>query len=114
MSDMQTPAPPADVTSDDRLWALLAYILTPVVPIIILLMQDKKNRPFLKAHYMQALVLGIVLVIIGTLLSLIPIVGCIWPFVWLIIVVLYGIKANRGEYITIPVITNFVKQQGWA
>jgi len=114
MSDMQTPTPSTEVTSEDRLWALLSYILTPLVPIIILLMEDKKNRPFLKAHYMQALVLGIAFVIIGTVLSFIPIVGCIWPFVWLIIVVLYGIKANRGEYITIPVITNFVKQQGWA
>jgi uncharacterized Tic20 family protein len=51
---------------------------------------------------------------VGTVLSFIPIVGCIWPFVWLIIVVLYAIKANRGEYITIPFVTNFVKQQGWA
>lgn len=32
---------PTDVTSDDKLWALLAYILTPLVPVIILLMPDK-------------------------------------------------------------------------
>ena len=115
MSEFQTPTPPTEeVTSDDRLWALLAYLLSPLVPVIILLMEAKKNRPFLKAHYMQALILGIAFVIVGTVLSFIPIVGCIWPFVWLIIVVLYAIKANRGEYINIPIITNFVKQQGWA
>ncbi len=45
-----------EVTSDDKLWALLAYVLTPLVPVIILLMEDKKNRPFLKAHNVQALV----------------------------------------------------------
>ena len=38
-----------DITSDDKLWALLTYVLSPVVPIIILLMEDKKNRPFLKS-----------------------------------------------------------------
>ena len=115
MSEFQTPTPPtSEVTSDDRLWGLLAYLFTPLVPVIILLMEDKKNRPLLKAHYMQALILGVLFVIVGTVLSFIPIVGCIWPFVWLIIVVLYGIKAYRGEYITIPFVTNFVKQQGWA
>jgi hypothetical protein len=50
-----------EVTSDDKLWALLTYVFTPLVPIIILLMEDKKNRPFLKAHNAQALFLGIIL-----------------------------------------------------
>ena len=35
----QTPTSQApmstDVTSDDKLWALLAYVLTPIVPVII-------------------------------------------------------------------------------
>lgn len=115
MSEFQTPTPPADeVTSDDRLWAMLSYLLTPLIPIIILLMEAKKNRPFLKAHYMQALVLGVVLAVLGTILAFIPIVGCILPVIWLIIVILYAVKAYRGEYVTIPVITNFVKNQGWA
>jgi uncharacterized protein len=114
MTEYQTPQSPQDVTSDDRLWALLSYLLTPLIPIIILLMEDKKNRPFIKAHYMQALVLGVVMVIAGTILALIPIVGCIVPVIWLIIVIIYAIKANKGEYVEIPVITNFVKNQGWA
>ncbi|HEX9595901.1 MAG TPA: DUF4870 domain-containing protein, partial [Anaerolineales bacterium] len=48
------------VTSDDKLWAALAYVFTPLVPIILLLIEDKKNRPFIKEHNMQALVWGIV------------------------------------------------------
>jgi hypothetical protein len=47
--------PMMEVTSDDKLWSLLAYVLTPLVPIIILLMEDKKNRPFIRAHNAQAL-----------------------------------------------------------
>ena len=38
------------ITGDDKLVALLAYGLTPLVPVIILLMQDKKSRPFIRAH----------------------------------------------------------------
>jgi uncharacterized membrane protein len=111
MSDQVTPS--SDITSDDKLWALLAYILTPVVPIIILLMEDKKSRPFLKAHYMQALVLGVVLWVINFVLSFV-FIGCVTSVLTLILLIVYGIKANKGEYITIPVVTNFVKNQGWA
>ncbi len=109
----EVPQTPVEPTSDDRLWALLSYLITPLVPIIVLLMEDKKSRPFIKAHAVQALALGIVLVVAGTLLALIPIVQCIVPLIW-IIPIFYGIKAYRGEYINIPVITNFVKNQGWA
>lgn len=114
MSEFETPTPGPEITSEDRLWAMLSYLLTPLIPIIILLMEDKKNRPFLKAHYFQALVLGIVLLVVGTILAFIPVINCIFPFVWLAIVIIYAVKANKGEYITIPVITNFVKNQGWA
>ena len=40
----QQPMGGMEITSDDKLWALLAYIFSPLVPIIILLMEDKKSR----------------------------------------------------------------------
>jgi uncharacterized membrane protein len=61
--------PSDDVTSDDKLWALLAYVLTPIVPIILLLMEDKKNRPFIRAHNAQALAWGLVNLVLGTILT---------------------------------------------
>lgn len=112
MSEM--PQTPEETTSDDRLWSLLSYLFTPLVPIIILLMEDKKNRPFIKAHAVQALALGVVLVVVNTILAFIPVVNCISPIVTLLLMVFYAIKAYRGEYINIPVITSFVKNQGWA
>src|SRR5574337_709652 len=69
----------ADATSDDKLWALLAYILTPIVPIILLLLQDKKDRPFIKAHNAQALAWGVVFYVIVTITSFFLIGLCIWP-----------------------------------
>src|SRR3972149_3824243 len=55
MTTMSAP----ESTSDDRLWAALAYVFSPLVPIILLLWEEKKQRPFIKAHNMQALFLGI-------------------------------------------------------
>jgi uncharacterized membrane protein len=112
---MQSQVPTSDVTSDDKLWTLLAYLLSPVVPIIILLMQDKKDRPFIKAHNIQALVWGVVAYVvmsIGYALFVVP--GCIVSIGYIILTIMWAIKANKGEYVTIPVITNFVKNQGWA
>lgn len=112
---MNSPFSPNDVTSDDRLWGLLAYLLTPLVPIIILLMQDKKDRPFLKAHNMQALILGVAEWLLVTILSVASfgILGCIASVVILVVNIYYALKANKGEYFEIPVITNFVRQQNW-
>ena len=106
---------PADITSDDRLWALFAYILTPIVPIIIMLMEDKKNRPFLKAHNNQALALGAVEVVLDILLSIISfgILGCVVSLVFLVVNIYFGIQAYNGKVFEIPVLTNFLRQQGW-
>ncbi len=97
-----------DITDDDKLWALLAYVLTPLIPIIILLMADKKERPFLKAHTMQALVWGVILVVVGMVSSFlcgIPalilwLVGCYW-----------GYQAYQGQLVTIPVLSDLVNKQ---
>ena len=104
----------SDVTSDDKLWALLAYILTPIVPVILMLMEDKKNRPFIRAHNAQALVWGLALYILSSVL--VPVFGiglCLGP-IGFIVNIYWGIQAYNGKMVEIPVITNFVKTQGWA
>ena len=107
--------PMTEVTSDDKLWALLAYVLTPLVPIIILVMEDKKNRPFIRAHNAQALALGLVNLVGGTILSslLFFCFGLPSILIWAI-GIYWGIQSYNGKMVEIPVITNFVKQQGWA
>ena len=95
----QTPITP-EVTSDDKLWALLSFLLTPLIPLIVILMEDKKNRPFLKHHAVPTLIEGIILWII----TIIPVVGWILgPIGFIVINILMGIKAYKGEYVNIPV-----------
>ncbi len=103
------------ITNDDKLWALLAYVLTPLVPIIIMLMEDKKDRPFIRAHNAQALVWGLFNVVVGSVLSTVLIfcLGAPWFLIWAI-GVYWGIRAYQGQYVSIPVVTDFVKNQGWA
>jgi uncharacterized membrane protein len=104
-----------EITDDDKLWALLAYALAPLVPIIILLMEDKKNRPFIRAHNAQALVWGLVNVVIGSILSTVLIfcLGLPSLIIWAV-GVYWGWQAYQGNMVTIPVITDLVKNQGWA
>lgn len=109
MSDQVSP----DITSDDKLWTALAYIFTPLVPIILLLMEDKKDRPFIKAHSMQALVFGVIFYILVSVLSVVIIGLCLIPIGWGL-QIYWAIKAYNGEFVNIPVITDFVKNQGWA
>jgi uncharacterized membrane protein len=108
-----TQQPGSDITSDDKLWVLLTYIFTPLVPVIVLLMEDKKNRPFIRAHNAQALVLGIINLAIGLFLSWTVILACV-PIIIFIYLIYCGIQGYGGKYVEIPVITNFCKGQKWA
>ena len=93
------------------MWAALAYFLSPLVPIIIFLMEDKKNRPFIKAHNAQALVLGIVMIVLVPILATFTF-GC-GAIIWFIMLY-WAYQAYQGKMVTIPVVTDLVKNQGWA
>jgi len=101
------------ITSDDKLWALLAWIFTPIIPIVILLMPDKKERPFIKAHNAQALAWGVVLFVVSIILSFVVVGACLAGLGFLFNIFL-GIKAYQGNYIKLPLLADFVKKQGWA
>ena len=109
--DVENMDPQGEVTSDDKLWAMLAYIFSPLIPIIIFLLEDKKNLPFIRAHNAQALVWGIVIWVVSTVTSFL---ACVPGILLWLVGVYWGWKAYQGETVDIPVITDFVKQQGWA
>jgi len=102
---------PETPSNDDRLMAALAYIFSPLIPIIFLLLDDKKNRPFIRAHNAQALVMGVIMVILVPFIAAITF-GC-GAIIWFVML-WWAYKAYKGEYVNIPVVTDFVKNQGWA
>jgi uncharacterized membrane protein len=108
----QQPIDP-NVTSDDKLWAALGYPI-PLVPIIVLLMEDKKSRPFIKFHAVQALVFNVALWILIFVISAVTLgFGAICaPLFWLV-TLWPAYESYQGKYLELPVITNFIKNQGW-
>ncbi len=109
--DSGAPAPDAgDITDNDKLLAALSYPI-PIVAIVILLAEEMKSRPFQKFHAVQALAVNVVLWVIVLLLS-VPTCGL---SVFLVLVTLYwAYKAYQGEYFDIPMVTDFIVNQGWA
>jgi uncharacterized membrane protein len=104
-----------EVTSDDKLWGMLAYLLNPIVPIIARLMEDKKARKFIKYHSVQALGFFVVFFVISTVLTTITfgLGGIIVGIAALVFYIMYCVKAYQGQWFEIPFITNFCKKQGW-
>ncbi len=106
------PQVPMDITDDDKLWALLSWILAPIVPIIVLLLEDKKTRPFIKYNAIQALVVSVVGYIVSSVLSFI-IIGCFVGVAVLVYIIYLAIQSYQGKWVTVPVVTDFCKGQGW-
>jgi uncharacterized membrane protein len=104
-----------DVTSDDKLWAALSYVFAPIIGIIVLVMEDKKARPYIKFHGVQSIVASVAVWILVAIIATVTLGlgGLCAPLVWLVFLY-WAYQAYQGRTVNIPVVTNFVKQQGWA
>lgn len=102
-----------DITSDDKLWAAIGYLL-PIFAIIALVRDDKKYRPFVRYHAVQAITFAIVLWVIILLISIATFLfGSVCsPLVWLV-TLWPAFDSYRGQYTRIPYVTNFIKKRGW-
>lgn len=104
MEVKMTTVPNMEISDDDKLWALLAYLFPPLLGIILLLLDDKKTRPFIKYNAVNSIMLGVVSMVLSFL--------CVGILLWFYSIYL-GIKAYQGEMVTVPVLTDFGKKQGW-
>jgi uncharacterized membrane protein len=118
----QEPMNP-DVTSDDKLWAALGYPIF-IIALVMLFIEGKKDRPFIKYHAVQALALNVVLWAVEIVLNILSaalgkatfglssIIGCITPILWLLLI-WPAVLAYQGKYFEVPVITKFLRDQHW-
>ncbi len=109
----ETPVPAVEPTLDDRRWALLAYLFTPVTPLLLLMIAGARERPFVRPHLYQALALGVVQV---ALLILGPFTFCISTVAFLLLyvaLIYWGMRAYNGEAFEIPLVTQYMREQGW-
>jgi uncharacterized membrane protein len=131
MNDVPAAANPGEITPNDRLFGALCYAVGVFVPAFVLLSDEYKARPFLRYHAVQSLGLSvaafssiIILCILGTVINIIPLVGQIISLLITCVlgvgsiaifglVIWYAVRAYNGEQFEVPVITKFVRDQGW-
>jgi uncharacterized membrane protein len=112
-----------ETTSDDKLWAALGYPVF-IVALVMLLIEGKKDRPFIKYHAIQALALNVIVWVAEILLSILAgvlakltfgiggVISCISPLIWLLLI-WPAILAFQGKYFEVPFITKFLRDQHW-
>ena len=100
-----------EVTQEDKLWALLSWLIW-VVALIALLMEDKKSRPFIRYNAVQALALTVVGFVLSSVLSFI-LAGFVLAVALAIYIIILAIQSYQGNWVTIPFLTDFCKRQGW-
>ena len=97
---------------NDKLLAALSYPI-PIVSLIILL-TDMKSRPFMRFHAVQSLAVNIIIYIIYGIVSTVTVgFGAICFPVFFLITLWPAYLAYKGESFNIPMVTDFLKKQGW-
>lgn len=109
----EAPTPGNDITDNDKLMAALSYPI-PIVAIVILFSETNKVRPFQKFHAVQALAFWVVLIVVGIVLSIVTLgIGSLcFPVLWLVSL-WPAYQSYQGQYMEMPVITDFIRNQGW-
>jgi uncharacterized membrane protein len=119
--EMETFDVDVNVTEDDKLWALLSYLLWPLGSILVALMEDKKARPYIKYHAVQAAGLGVVVwvlvvilaCVLGAITFFLAFLGACCGFLPILVLFYYAYLAYQGDYFEIAYLTDFMVGQGW-
>jgi uncharacterized membrane protein len=99
-----------EISQDDRLWAAIAWIpvtpLWPIFAIVALLIEGKKDRPFIRYHAILSLATGVVLIPL-------TIVTCGCAAIIYVVFFYWAYLAYQGQIVNIPILTDFARKQGW-
>jgi uncharacterized membrane protein len=79
-------------------WGLIALFLDPY-----------KNEPWLRKHVLQGAAFSIIGYLVASVTSAVLIGLIIYPIVFIVLVV-YTLKAWKGEDFDVPVVSGFIKQ----
>jgi len=118
-----------DADDNDKMWSLAAYlsqlIIPVIVPVLMLVIDPNKDRPFQRYHAAQSLgflvamfVYQILAGIVFAVLTAITL-GCLAPVLWLIFLfpivpaVYYAYLAYQGKRFEMPFLTDLMRKQGW-
>ena len=119
-----------DATNDDRIMAALSWIsqlifpLGFILPVIVLISETSKKRPFQRYHAVQSLAVGLIIWTLGfiymmswitvgwiailCLCLLLPLGIALW-----LLPLYYAMLAYNGKRFRIPGLTQFLQDQRW-
>ena len=101
------------ITSDDKLWAALGYPIF-IIALIMLFVEGKKDRPFIKFHAVQSLALNVVAWVLTIILSVVTLgIGAICAPIVFLLLIWPAVLAYQGKYFEVPVVTKFLRDQHW-
>jgi uncharacterized membrane protein len=118
-----------EANDSDKLWSLFAYlsqVVVPiVVPVIMLLLEPNRDRPFQRYHAVQSLgflvaafVYEILAGIVFSVLTAVTL-GCLAAVLWILFLlpvvpaVYYAYLAYEGKRFEMPYLTKFMREQNW-
>ena len=113
------------INDNDKLMAALSYFFTPIVPIIVLLVDSMKVRSYQKYHALNALgyyaaelIFIVLLCICVSILTAVTfgiggLLSCLFFVVFIPRIYYAYVAYSQLTYFEIPVVTKFMKQQGW-
>ncbi len=101
------------ITSDDKLWAALGYPIF-IIALIMLFVEGKKDRPFIKFHAVQSLALNVVAWVVTIIISVVTLgIGAICAPIVFLLLIWPAVLAFQGKYFEVPVVTKFLRDQHW-
>jgi uncharacterized membrane protein len=99
-----------ETTQNDKLWAALSWIpispAWPILAIVALLMENTKDRPFVRYN-------AVVSIATGVLAAIITIVTFGIGGLLFLVFFYWAYKAYQGETVEIPWVSNFCRGRGW-
>ena len=110
MEEMGQTPPGSDITPDDRMWAALAWLpitpLWPLLAVVALLLENTKDRPFVRYNAILSIATGVVLIPLS-----IVTLGC--AALLYLVFFYWAYQAMMGQEVRVPFLSDWVKRQGW-
>jgi uncharacterized membrane protein len=100
--------PDVETTDDERLWAMLCWLqimgVWPLLSILVLVLENTRHSAYIRYHATLSLVLGVTLIPVTIMTCGLGALLYLGYFYW-------AIKAYQGEWVRVPVVSNWVKPQ---
>jgi uncharacterized membrane protein len=98
----------SSITQEDRLYGALCLATVGVVGVLALSQEAQRARPFIRYHAVHSIALGIPVILV----SLTGLGLCLTLPAWLALLFL-ALRTYQGATLTVPVLTDFLKNRGW-